>query len=252
MTKPIAVQLYTVRDALTQDWEGTLERIAEMGYVGVETAGFGYAPSREAAIDKFKALGLQVSGAHGPLLTSDNASELTDMMRALGNDRIIAAGLKRDGFDTQAGIDARIAEYNAAAEIARANGLKFGLHNHWWEFATVDGNYAYETVIAALDPEVFLEVDTYWVQTAGVDAASFVAKMGSRAQLLHIKDGPCTPKDNMVAVGSGKMDVPAVVAAGNSAEWLVVELDRCGTDMMTAVAESYAYLVGNGLARGNK
>ena len=80
MTKPIAVQLYTVREALAQDWEGTLERIAEMGYIGVETAGFGYAPSRAAAIDKYNTLGLQVCGAHGPLLTRENESELVDMM----------------------------------------------------------------------------------------------------------------------------------------------------------------------------
>lgn len=250
--KPIALQLYTIREQLAHDWMGTLERIAEIGYIGVETAGFGYAPSRQAAIDAYTEFGLQVMGAHGPLLTKENESEIVDMMQALGNDRIIAAGLKRDGFTTQAGINDRIAEYNVAADIARKHGLKFGLHNHWWEFAKVDGKYAYETVIDALDEDIFLEVDTYWVQTAGVNADEFVAKMGSRAQLLHIKDGPCTTKDNMVAVGSGKMDVPAVIAAGKSAEWLVVELDRCGTDMMQAVTDSYAYLVGNGLARGNK
>ena len=62
---PIALQLYTVRDALSQDWEGTLEKIAEMGYVGVETAGFGYAPSMERAIEKLNSLGLNTDG--GPL-----------------------------------------------------------------------------------------------------------------------------------------------------------------------------------------
>ncbi|MGB1252697.1 MAG: sugar phosphate isomerase/epimerase family protein [Candidatus Promineifilaceae bacterium] len=252
MTKPIALQLYTIREQLAHDWQGTLEWIAEIGYIGVETAGFGYAPSRQAAVDLLNELGLQVIGAHSPLLTKENESELIDMMQALGNDRIIAAGLQRDGFETQAGIEARIAEYNAAADIARKHGLKFGLHNHWWEFAKVDGKVAYETVINALDEDVFLEVDTYWVQTAGYDAAEFVAKMDARSALLHIKDGPCTTDGNMVAVGSGKMDVPAVIAAGKSAEHLIVELDRCGTDMMQAVTDSYNYLVGNGLARGNK
>ena len=55
-TLPISLQLYTVREDLNKDWEGTLERVAEMGYVGVETAGFSYAPSMEAAIDKIKSL----------------------------------------------------------------------------------------------------------------------------------------------------------------------------------------------------
>ena len=250
--KPIAIQLYTVREALSADWIGTLEKIAELGYIGVETAGFGYAPSRAAAIEKYAELGLQVVGAHAPLLTPDNEAELVDMMQALGNPNVICAGTSRDGWSTAADLDARVAEYNRAGEIARSHGLRFGIHNHWWEFAQVDGRTGYDIVIDQLADDIFLEVDTYWVQTSGASAADFVAKYDARIPLLHIKDGPCTDDGDMTAVGAGKMDFAPIIAAGNSAEYLIVELDRCGTDMMTAVAESYDYLVGNGLAKGNK
>lgn len=250
--KPIAIQLYTVRDALSADWQGTLEKIAELGFIGVEMAGFGYAPSREAVIDKLTALNLQVVGAHGPLLTDDNSAELIDMMQALGNPNIICAGTSRDGWGTAEDLAAQVAEYNRAGEIARANGLRFGIHNHWWEFAEVDGRNAYDVVIEQLADDIFLEVDTYWVQTSGANVVDFVTKHAARSMLLHIKDGPCTPDGDMLAVGAGKMDFAPIIAGGVSAEYLIVELDRCATDMMTAVAESYDYLVGNGLAQGNK
>lgn len=250
--KPIAIQLYTVREALSADWEGTLEKIAELGYIGVETAGFGYAPSRATAIQKYADLGLKVVGAHAPLLNDDNSAELVDMMQALDNPNIICAGTSRDGWSTAEDLDARVAEYNHAGEIARKNGLRFGIHNHWWEFAQVDGRTGYDIVIEQLDDDNFLEVDTYWVQTSGANVAEFVTKHAARTTLLHIKDGPCTPDGDMLAAGTGKMDFAPIIKAGDSAEYLIVELDRCGTDMMTAVAESYDYLVSNGLAKGNK
>ncbi|MCB0231676.1 MAG: sugar phosphate isomerase/epimerase, partial [Anaerolineae bacterium] len=63
-------------------------------------------------------------------------------------------------------------------------------------------------------------------------------------------DGPATEKDPMVAVGQGVMDFPAIIPAATGAQWLIVELDRCATDMMVAVDESYRYLTGEGLAHG--
>lgn len=250
--KPIALQLYTVRDALAEDWLGTLARIAEIGYTGVETAGFDYAPSAAAAIAELKRLGLHVTSAHAPLPTRDNIAELAALTLASGSDRIICAGTGAEQFGTSADIAERIATFNIANVLAKAHGLRFGLHNHWWEFATVDGRLAFDTLLGGLDDDIFLELDTYWIQTANVDAANYVAQQAPRTPLLHIKDGPATLNGAMVAVGKGVMDVPGVIAAAHSAEWLIVELDRCATDMLTAVAESYAYLVGNGLARGNR
>jgi hypothetical protein len=71
---------------------------------------------------------------------------------------------------------------------------------------------------------------------------------------LHIKDGPLVRDAPMVAVGSGKMDIPSVVAAADPAvlRWLIVELDTCATDMLEAVGKSYGYLVSKGLAKGRK
>jgi len=102
-------------------------------------------------------------------------------------------------------------------------------------------------------PDVFAELDTYWVQTGGADAAAVIAKYGSRAPLLHIKDGPCDRTKAMTAVGDGVMDWARIMqAVPASTEWLIVEIDRCEGDMMTAVEKSYRYLTERGYARGRR
>ena len=252
MAAPIGIQLYTVREALNEDFVGTVTKIAEMGYVGVETAGF---PGTTAAEAKklFDDLGLVVLGAHIGLPLGENKNQILDDMAALGCQRMINAYLPHEKYATIAGVEEVCDLLNQSNAVAKENGLKFGVHNHWWEFQLVQGKYPYHIWLDNLDKDIFFEVDTYWAQTAGLDAAGVVAEFGNRAPLLHIKDGPATQADNMVAAGQGIMDIPGVIAAGgDNTEWLVVELDRCATDMLTAVSESYAYLVGEGLARGNK
>jgi len=133
-------------------------------------------------------------------------------------------------------------------------GLSVVLHNHHWEFCELDGRLIYD-IFMDLCPGLYCEMDTYWATNFGVlDPAEQVAKYKYRTPLLHIKDGPLVPDQAHVAVGSGKMDIPAVVAAADEdvLQWVVVELDTCDTDMTTAVAESYKYLTGEGLAKGNR
>ena len=110
----------------------------------------------------------------------------------------------------------------------------------------------YEVILRYLDPRVFFEVDTYWVETAGCDAAQVVEMLGRRAPLLHIQDGPAIRDLPMVPVGQGVLDVRRIVrSAGDHVEWLIVEIDHAAMDMLEAVQLSYNYLVSEGLARGN-
>ena len=107
----------------------------------------------------------------------------------------------------------------------------------------------------AAAPQMFGQLDVYWAANFGaVDVPALIRKHADRLPNLHIKDGPLVQEEPHVAVGAGKMDIPAVIGAAdeNVLLWNVVELDHCGTDMMQAVRESYAYLVGEGLAKGNK
>ena len=121
----------------------------------------------------------------------------------------------------------------------------------------MDGRPALEVLADALDDPVdggvnggvLLEVDTYWAAVGGQDVPALLGRLGDRVRYLHVKDGPVTRDDPMTAVGAGRMPVAEILAAGTAAEWHVVELDQCATDMMTAVGESLAWLAARGLAQ---
>lgn len=243
MPAQIALQLYTVRDALARDFAGTIQRVAAIGYAGVETAGFPNT-TPAAAAQHFQSLGLVVAGMHSPLPLGDRQNEVLETADALGCRRLVLGSTPREEVSTFAGVQRLCDRLNEASLVAASRGLTLGVHNHWWEFErTSEGPYVYEILRQRLDPAIFFELDTYWIKTAGGDPVSIVAGFGSRAPLLHLKDGPAVRDEPMVALGDGILDFPAIIQAGRPhTEWLIVELDHCATDMLTAVERSFHYL----------
>lgn len=249
MSRPLALQLYTVREHLGQDFAGTVRRVAEIGFAGVEPAGFPGSTAADAAA-LFRSLGLAVPSAHLPLPVGARRDESLDAAEALGTARLIS-GLGPEHFTSFEAIERSCDTFNEASANAQARGLTFGIHNHWWEFQPVAGRFPYQLMLERLDPAIFFEIDVYWVQTAGLDPIAVVQEFGSRAPLLHIKDGPAVRDVPQVAVGQGTLAMPSIIGA-SAAEWLVAELDACATDMFEAVAASYRYLLDAGLAHGRE
>jgi sugar phosphate isomerase/epimerase len=252
MNTPIALQLYTVRAGLKDDFEGVVRQIAEIGYTGVEP--FDSAAIQPAVAGRlFAELGLAVPGAHTALPLGENERPVLEAMAAYGCRRLVSGYLGQAYFQTADGVRRACEQFNQANQVALANGLTFGIHNHWWEFEQVDGRYAYEIMLEELDPDIFFEIDTYWVKTAGLDPTAVIRQLGSRVPLLHVKDGPAVLGEPMTAVGQGTLDFHEITAAAEGyVEWLIVELDECATNMMEAVAQSYHYLTREGLGRGNR
>ena len=249
MPAPIALQLYTLREAAGADYEGTIRKVADMGFVGVEPAGFP-GTTVEAGKKLFDELGLEVCSAHLPLPIGDKKNESLETAAALGITRVVA-GQGRDQFGSADQIKASCDRFNEAAANCAEKGMTFGIHNHWWEFLEIEGELVYKRMLNHLAPEIFFQVDTYWVQTAGPDPAGVIAELGSRAPLIHMKDGPCKREADMQALGEGITDFKSLVdAGGDNVDWWIVELDRCATDMTEAVEKSYAFLVDGGFARG--
>jgi sugar phosphate isomerase/epimerase len=243
MPIPIALQLYSIRETLAQDFAGGVHQIAAMGYKAVETAGFpGTTPTAAGAL--FRELGLLVPSAHVfPPPLGDQVGSVVDTMGAIGC-RCVVSGLGPDHFRTLDDVKRSCDLFNASWAALSAQGLTLAVHNHWWEFLPVEGRYPYELMLEFLEPSILFELDTYWIKTAGCDPATVVREFGARAPLLHIKDGPATRDAPMVAVGEGVLDFPAILEAGKGhTQWLIVELDRCATDMMEAVARSLNYLL---------
>lgn len=257
MPPPIALQLYTLREELGPvegnrlAVQSQLDYIAHCGYVGVETAGIPAGLTAAELAQMCAAAGLTICSAHVPLPGSDDVNAVLDEAEALGVSRIASGYLPPQQYATLDGIHEAADLFNAAHAAAAERGLAFGVHNHWWEFETHNGRSPYHILRERLHPDIFFEIDVYWVQTAGVDPAKIIAECGARAPLLHIKDGPATQKADMTAVGAGNVDIPAVINAGaGHTEWLIVELDRHDGDMRTAVRHSIDYLTREGLGRG--
>lgn len=250
-SKPVALQLYSVRELLEQDFEGTVRRVAAMGYLGVEPYG-GMPGGLAEAASLFEELELEICNSHIGFPDDANKDAVLAVAEAFSLSRAAVAYLPPACFETLDAIKRTCERINRASEFTRANDLQLGYHNHWWEFKNLDGQSTVEVMLQELDAAVFLEIDTYWVQVGGLDAVSVIEQAGSRAPLIHLKDGSLNKDDAQVAVGSGKMDVPAIVSASaETAEWHIVELDRCDSEMLQAVQDSYTYLTENGLARGN-
>lgn len=248
MSTPIALQLYTLRNAIREaGTESVLERVARLEYAGVEPFGLNPATA-EVARKTCEALNLEVPSLHAPLAAGGDRQTVVETALALGAPRVVSSSRPDDVASEDA-----LSRFLETVEEARAalgeHGISVGLHNHWWEFEPREGQVPFDEMRSALHPDVFFEVDIYWAQTAGVDAAALLADLGARAPLLHVKDGPAKQGEPMVAVGSGSLDIERIVRAGN-AEWLIVELDECATDMFEAVEKSVDYLRGSGLGRG--
>ena len=251
MSVPIGVQLYSLRDSLAVDFEGVIRKVAAQGYAGVESANAAFVSTTpKAAAQLFQELGLQVPSAHIALPLGDKKNEVLDTMHLFGSKNIVCPYIPAEEFTTESSIKAHCEELNQADVVARENGMTLSYHNHWWEYRQqVNGRPAYKTMLENLAPTVNFEVDTYWVQTGGFNVVDVLHEYGDRAPLLHIKDGSTDEKDSMVAVGDGVMDWSSIIPA-SKAKWLIVELDRCATDMLEAVGRSYTYLTSKGYAHG--
>jgi sugar phosphate isomerase/epimerase len=248
---PVALQLYTLREQAEIDFVAVLQRVGEIGYVGVELAAFhGLSPAElRRTLD---AAGLRISSGHVGWSTPTDFAAAVDVHLEIGCDFIVVPFFAPDAFESLDAVARAADALNEANAVAREHGATLGYHNHWWELEHVlEGRPALLHLFDRVDPDVLAEVDIYWAQVGGQDPVEVVSQLGARVGLLHVKDGPADgPQSAMVAVGDGVIDVPRVLEASPSARWHIVELDRCDTDMFDAVARSYSSLVGTGLSQG--
>jgi sugar phosphate isomerase/epimerase len=265
MSSTPSVQLYTVRDAISADLQGAVARVAEIGFTQVEPYSF---VERADEFEKaFAASGITAPSGHAPVIDSADPARAFDAAAQLGIGTVIDPFIPTDRWQT-ADDAARIADrVNELQTIAAAQGLRFGYHNHQWEFANqVDGRSIYELFVEQLTPDVALELDTYWSTVGGANTPELLRRLGDRVQFLHVKDGPIAGtiattlpsnesalkvsdeltaafKDQLPA-GSGDVGVAAILAAAPHA-LRVVEFDGYAGDVFEGIAASFAWLAEN-------
>jgi sugar phosphate isomerase/epimerase len=240
--RPIGLQLYTVRQAMERDFEGTLARVARVGYTEVEFHDyFGHTPQQVRAL--LRAHHLRSPAVHVPIeaLSRDFAATI-DAAHVIGHEYVVVAWTPQELRRTLDGWR-RIAElYNRAGAQARAAGMGFAYHNHSYEFMPMEGRLPYDLLLEATDPAlVKLEMDLYWITAGGQDPLVYFAKYPGRIPLVHVKD--MTADHHMVDVGAGSIDWRAIFAHREQAgiRHYFVEHDE-PADPFASIANSYRYL----------
>ena len=239
---PLSVQLYSVRDAIAQDLDGSLARLADIGFQAVEPYGFvDRADEYRAALDR---AGLVAPSAHAPVLAMDDPQRAFDAARTIGVDFLIDPHTDPEIWTSSDGVKRLAEKVNETAALAGEAGLTLGYHNHWFELENqVVTVPALEAFAAQLDPAVILEIDTYWVEVGGASAVDVLTHLEERVRFIHVKDGPKTREtEAQMPAGQGSMNIPAVLAAAPGAV-RVLEFDAYRGDVFDGLAESMAYVL---------
>jgi sugar phosphate isomerase/epimerase len=239
----LGLQLYTVRDDAQRDFLGTIHRVAQMGYEGVEFAGgvmqAATAPELRLTLDE---TGLVAAGI--TLTTDDLNKDLTGAVRYCQaiNCPVAVFPWIDQAWRTRDGFVAVAQKLNGAGEQLAGAGIRLLYHVHGYEFEDVGGHTAMDLLMATFDPRfVNLETDVYWVEHAGVDAVQFMQRYGDRSPYIHFKDFRDRETKHDVEVGEGAIDMPAIARLGHrfGAEWFIVEQEQFDMPPMESAAISY-------------
>ena len=235
----ISLQFYTIRDAFAADPMGTLQRVAQIGYPGIEIGGYGN-KNLDELVAKINDLELVVTGAHVGIdaLQNDFAGIVREN-RALNNTNLIIpwSDAKYRGSTETLRKTGELLE--GLAKTADDEGFTLSYHNHDFELSEQhDGLTALEIMFDAAPKYLTCELDVYWVKRGGQDPVEFIEKFAPKLALLHVKD--MMPDESFGEVGAGILDWPAILEAARKTQVMhyVVEQDVCPGDPFDSIATS--------------
>lgn len=252
--KAMGIQLYSVRDSINKDVEGTIAQVGEIGYKYAEAAGYSDGKFYGMEPEDFKAVveksGMKLISSHTSLAAPDAEGwdeamawwdQCIDAHKRAGAAYIVQPWMDNVGYDTADGLKRYCDYFNAVGEKCNAQGIRFGYHNHNREFGpTGDSLVAniYDFMLANTDPEkVMFQMDVYWCVVGGKNPVDYFNANPGRFELLHIKD-----KEELGA--SGMMDFKpiyeAIPTAG--AKYCIVEVERYNFEPMESIKMSFDFL----------
>lgn len=238
----IAVQLYSTRDDLGSRLGSTLERIARIGYTHVEP--YNILGDTAALKRGLEATGLKAAAAHCKIIELDREAVVA-ASKELGIGTVIVPWVDPSRFADRESVAALAAEINDAARFAAGHGIRVGYHNHEFEFSSiVDGRPGWEVMVDQLDPDVVLEVDTYWASVGGADVFELLPRYADRVRYLHVKNEP-PDADDPPTLGvdiTGRMDEVIAISRG-FVELNVVEIVVDG-DVFPYLETNYEFFEG--------
>jgi sugar phosphate isomerase/epimerase len=250
----LALQLYTIRDAMEKDAILALTQVSKIGYTKIELANYadgkfyGFSPVefKKIATD----LGLDIFSSHTQVeaqgITLDNAKKMAEDHAVLGVKYCVQPWVVEEARKTIASYQKMAADWNKVGAIMKEHGIQFGYHNHNFEFDTIEGKVPYfDVFMTELDKDlVTMEIDIFWTIKAGHNPVDIFNKYPGRFQIFHLKDAYTkeapffVPKSvDMAPVGAGITDFKPILAAKDIAgmKHMVVEQDCSFTDIRTSI-----------------
>jgi len=244
----IGLQLYSIKELTEKDFIGSLEKVAKIGYQGVEFAGFFDAPASELkkVLDD---LGIVPCGSHtGINALEEELNRVIDYNLEIGNQYVICPGLPehmRNSYDAYM----RLADkFNDIGRKCKEQGIQFAYHNHDFEFEKYNGEYGLDILLSNTDPDlVHMELDTFWVEYAGLKSVDFMRKYPKQhSSLIHIKDMKSLDEKISTEVGNGIMDFVEILnlAKELGTKWYIVEQEEFEISQLESIEKSLNYLKG--------
>jgi sugar phosphate isomerase/epimerase len=254
----VGLQLYTVRDLMKQDFEGTLAKVAGIGYKEVEFASyFNHSPAEvRAALDRN---GLSAPSTHidYKYLTVDRWPQVIESSKVIGHEYIVNPWIDDEVRKQADGWKRAAATFNRVGTSSKEAGIQFAYHNHWFEFEPVNGKIPYDILLAECDPNlVKMELDLCWITVGRQDPLKYFDRYPGRFPLVHVKDVTKLPPlpgpggqdfgssmKEMTEVGSGIIDWKRIFEQSDKAgiKHYFVEHDNPKAPL-ESIKTSYAYL----------
>ncbi|QHW31941.1 sugar phosphate isomerase/epimerase [Paenibacillus rhizovicinus] len=253
MAKPVvSLQLYTLRDQTEKDFLGTIRKVAEMGYTAVEFAGYHNTPANElkALLDELK---LEAPSAHVGLNFGEPEKIATDLdkqieyAKELGLKYIVTPWAPLPENPTMDDVNKLAGILEAAGKQVTAAGLKYGYHNHDFEFKQVDGKPVIDWLLEKVSADYLIaEFDLGWVHMGGQKPVDYVTRYAGRVPLAHFKDFGVGRSDT--EVGSGVVDLKGVLAIAEQVgiEYFIVEQEQFQNSSLESAKLSLNFFRENG------
>ncbi|MBE6648268.1 MAG: sugar phosphate isomerase/epimerase [Ruminococcaceae bacterium] len=266
---PVALQLYSVRDFCEQDFEGTIKKVKDMGYDGVEFAGT-YGRDAKALAEYCKSIGIVPISAHVAYAElMSNVPAVVKYYAEIGVKYIAIPYLAEDDRPCKKNYDELLKNIKVISAECKKYGIELAYHNHDFEFEVVDGVYALDKLYTDLTPdELKTELDLCWVNVGGENPSTYILKYSDRAPIVHFKDFAGKANGKMYAligvdddadtsektdspfefrpVGKGYQKFPEILESVKkcNTEWIVVEQDQTsmGLSSLECAEESIKYL----------
>lgn len=242
----LGLQLYNFREELQEDFRGTLKKIAALGFDGVEFYGYHGDMSAQELADYLKELNLECAGT---MFSAENLldenNEVYEYAKILNSPAVTISMMT----DFTKALPAMIETCQKIGANAAKNNTVFSYHNHWAEFALIDGETALEQMLKKTDPkQVRLELDVCWLTRGGKKPVEFMKLYKDRIHQIHLKDikvldDPSTTSE----LGTGVIDLKGVIEApkATDCEWLIYEQDNTKLSPLESAARSMEYLKKN-------